>query len=774
MPSTLRPSPNESPSISAMPESALAGVFIPDRICALGAIASNLSWSWSRSAREMFRRIDPTLWTASRENPLTLLRLAAPERLAACTRDPRFLELYDREVERLERERSYDHTWFAQNYPELLACPVAYFCAEFALHTSVPIYSGGLGVLAGDHCKSASDLGVPFVGVGLLYTDGYFDQRIRADGWQEERDDLLAAHDNPLETLLNAEGGRSLAVVPTFGRDVHVGASRLIVGRTTLYLLTTDLAENHPDDRTVTHQLYAGGAELRLRQEWILGVGGVRVLRALGIEPAAWHANEGHAAFMMVERVRELIVSGARPEDAVRQVREAGIFTTHTPVAAGHDVFPADQVAACAGPIWEEMGVTEEELLAIGRDHSRPAGTFDMTATAIRLSARINGVAAKHAVVTRMMSRDFWPDRSPEQVPIGYVTNGVHLATWMSDPVRALLDEKLGDNWEDARDVRDEPAVWDEMLSLDSGTLWAAHEFNKRRLHHALRDTARREWAMRAGDAVAASAAPAAVVPEGGDDADDARRRELESLRVATGGVLLDPRAFTIGFARRFATYKRAALIFRDLDRLRRLVTDPHRPVQIVFSGKAHPADVPGKRVLQAVYDFAKDPALEGRIAFVEDYDLAIAGRLVHGVDLWLNLPRVPLEASGTSGMKAALNGVPQLSTLDGWWPEAYNGLNGWAIPLPPAGLSEEDVDAADAEQVYSLLEREIVPLFYQRDERGIPTAWIARMKQAICVAGQKFTTRRMVQEYVMEYYAPAMRTASGAPLEPPDEPPTA
>jgi len=775
------------PIDTPLTEQQIPGVQLPERIATLAAIATDLSWSWSRGGRAMFARLDPALWEATGENPVALLRRVEPGRLEACARDARFLALYDAEVARLAAlpEPGTGESWFAHAYPGLEGRPAAYFCAEFAVHSSVPIYSGGLGVLAGDHCKSASDLGIPLVGVGLFYSGGYFDQRIRADGWQEDGDETVAPADFPLEPLTNAAGDRSLAVVSMFGRDVHVGAWRMTVGGVPIYLLTTELEENHPDDRPVTRKLYAGGPELRLRQEWILGVGGVRVLRALGVDPGAWHANEGHAAFMMIERLRELMAGGMAGPDAVREVRARGVFTTHTPVAAGHDAFPEEEVARCAGPIWEEMKISREGLLAAGRHPAAPDGRFHMTAAAIRLSGRVNGVAARHGEVSREIWRSLWPDRPVERVPIRAVTNGVHLATWMSDEVKALLDGQFGDDWERQRD--DLP--WERVLALDAGALWAAHEALKRALVAALRERARSRWATGAASSSNGALPPwplpsGATTPAEGVSAQDAAQRRLagraqQALGVAGSGALLDPAALTIGFARRFATYKRADLIFQDLDRLRAIVADARRPVQLVFAGKAHPADTPGKKVLQAVHEFAHEPSLAGRVAFVEDYDMRIAARLVQGVDLWLNLPRVPLEASGTSGMKAALNGIPQLSTLDGWWPEGYNGLNGWAIPVaspvPAAAtpaevaVAERAADAADAAHLYELLERDVVPAFYERDAAGRPAAWIERMKQSILVAGRQFTTRRMLQDYAAGYYAPAMR---GDP--PTDDPPTA
>jgi len=482
------------------------------------------------------------------------------------------------------------------------------------------------------------------------------------------------------------------------------------------------------------NKLYAGGPELRLRQEWILGVGGVRVLRAMGVDPAVWHANEGHAAFMMVERLRELVAAGGSYQEAVREVRAQSVFTTHTPVPAGHDAFTTEQLEACAGPVWEEMGIDRETFFGLGAHPALP-GQFHMTVTAMRLSARVNGVSRRHGQVSRNIWRELWPNRHWEAVPIGHVTNGVHLATWMASPIMALLDEHLGPDWGERIEER---GFWDRVLTLDHAKLWEAHLRQKRALANFVREDARRRFAGQL----------------------------KEAAQVVGAGTLLDPMAFTIGFGRRFATYKRANLIFRDIDRLRRLLVDPWRPVQIIFAGKAHPADNPGKEVLQSVYQFTRDHAFEGRVAFLEDYDMHLAHLLVQGVDLWLNLPRVPLEASGTSGMKAGLNGVPQLSTLDGWWQEGYDGLSGWAIaPVP----ENQDPDAADAADFYRLLEEQIVPLYYSRTAQGTPLGWVEKMRHALRLAGSRFTARRMVREYVQEYYAPAIhREASG------DDPPTA
>jgi starch phosphorylase len=695
--------------------------YLPPRIEGLSVLATNLWWSWQLDARLVFRRIDEPLWHLTKHNPLELLRRVDPARLAACATDPGFLALYDRVLDAFHRAMTSRNTWFQDRYPDLTR-PVAYFCAEFGLHNSVPIYSGGLGILAGDHLKSASDLGVPLVGVGLFYTKGYFDQRLRIDGWQEDSDVRFEIESTPLDRVVGSSGEPFLTVVRTFGRPVHIGAWRMLVGRVPVYLLDTNLEQNDLLDRDLSAKLYAGGPDMRLRQEWILGVGGVRVLRAVGLDPASWHANEGHAAFMLVERLRELVAGGMSFADAVTEVRTRSIFTTHTPVPAGHDRFSREQVLACAEPVWDELGVTQDEFLAIGRQPDDEL--FHMSTTALRLSARVNGVARKHGEVSRDLWQQLWPQLREEDVPIGHVTNGVHLPTWMSSRMLRLLDRHLGEGWTERLD---QPGFWDSVLTLDDSELWHLHLEMKRGLLTYVREEARRRWA----------------------------ERWKEAAHVVGAGTLISPDALVIGFARRFATYKRAALLFGDFDRLHDLLVNPWRPVQIIFAGKAHPEDAPGKEVLQQVYAFTRDPRLQGRVAFIEDYEIHLAHRLVQGVDLWLNLPRVPFEACGTSGMKAGLNAVPQLSTLDGWWAEGYMGQNGWAIPL---AQSVDEADRADAEHLFDLLEQEIVPLYYKRDARGLPVEWLQRMKHALRISGERFTARRMVQEYTDRYYAPASR----------------
>ncbi|MBC8088463.1 MAG: alpha-glucan family phosphorylase [Phycisphaerae bacterium] len=722
-----------TPGHSAPPASSRRITALPPRLEGLQRLAMNLAWSWNREARTLFRDIDEPLWQQLRHNPLLLLQRVDGTRLTELSIDASFLARYDRALLWLEAEKSSQHTWYTRNFPELQGKPIAYFCAEFGIHNSVPIYSGGLGVLAGDHLKTASDLGVPIVAVGILYRNGYFDQHIRADGWQEDSDNRFELSSTPMTPLPGLNGARHLVTVPTFGRDVHIRVWRMEVGRVPVYLLDSDIEENHPDDRPLLSKLYAGGPALRLRQEWLLGVGGVRALRALGITPAAWHANEGHAAFMMVERVRELCLSGLSYADAVKEVRNHSVFTTHTPVPAGHDMFSNEQVVQCTGPVWDDMGIDAKAFVRIGYHPSAGADQYHMTAASIRLARRVNAVSRRHGVVSRTLCQPLWSARPADEVPIGHVTNGVHLATWMANPIMQLLDRTIGTGWGASGDT----SLWEQVLTMDDDALWGAHLKLKHILMRLIREEARRGFTQ----------------------------RTMDASQIVGAGTLLDPHVLTIGFARRFATYKRANLLFRDPERLRRLVTRAGRPVQFIFAGKAHPADNPGKSVLQNVYHYTRDDRFEGRIAFVEDYSMHLAHLLVQGVDVWMNIPRVPLEASGTSGMKAALNGVPQLSTIDGWWEEGFEGNNGWAIPPE----IDDDSGNGTVEALYDLLEKDIVPRYYERSAADIPVAWCTTMKHAIRVAGQHFTARRMVEQYARGYYAPSIL---GEAL--PDDPPLA
>ena len=557
--------------------------FLPGRLQALEGLSLNLMWRWNRRARAFFRNeLDPVLWSALRHNPVALLRQMDPGRLAQLARDPAFLERMDSVAAEMNHALTSEDTWFRNAHGASGDAPVAYFCAEFGLHNSIPIYSGGLGVLAGDHCKAASDLGVPFVGVGLLYSKGYFDQHLNLEGWQEGSEEAFDPRIMPLVRLSGPNGGTALTVLETAGRDVAIGAWRLDVGRSKLILLDTDLPDNHPEDRQLTYQLYGGGQEHRLKQEWVLGVGGVRVLRALGVAPGAWHANEGHAAFMMVERLRELVGDGASLEEGIHAVRARSVFTTHTPVPAGHDMFSPALIDSVCGDYHESLGMDQALLQEHGappRDRPRQL-PYDGRG-AIRLSGHVNGVSQLHRDVTRTLWTCLWPGRDAGHVPIQGVTNGVHLGTWMSHRFMELLDGHLGEDWGDRVD---DDSMWEQVLSLDDKELWGVHLELKKALLDFCREESRTRW----------------------------RDTWKDASHLVGGGTLLGPKPLTLGFARRFATYKRAHLLFMDEERLARLLTDPRRPVQIVFAGKAHPADDVAKRVLQRVWQATRDPRFEG------------------------------------------------------------------------------------------------------------------------------------------------------------------
>ncbi len=703
---------------------------LPERLNRLGELAYNLWWSWHPEARALFRKLDYSLWNRVRHNPVKLLHEIAPEKLAAAAQDPAFRRQVDAVFKRFDEDLADQHTWFATHFPELVNTPMAYFSFEFGLHNSLPVYAGGLGILAGDHCKEASDLGLPLVGVGFMYPQGYFHQRLSPDGWQQAVYEQLNYDDVPVQRATGPDGRACVIRVPLNARDVCIAVWRVQVGRVPLYLMDTNIEDNEPWDRDLSARLYGGDQELRIQQEIVLGIGGVRILRALGIEPAVWHANEGHSAFMMVERIREFVEQGLSFQEATERIRATTIFTTHTPVPAGHDVFPFQLIEEHFSHYWPQLGLSREEFLALGAHHEPWGEGFNMTALALRLSGYRNGVSQLHGEVSRKMWRSVWPDvPDEERVPITSVTNGVHVPTWVAPEMDRLYDKYLGPDWVERHD---DPALWERVLEIPDDELWAVHQQLKRKLMSFIRERARRQWI----------------------------RGEVTPEQVLASGTLLDPEALTIGFARRFATYKRATLIFRDLERLKRILQDPWRPVQIIFAGKAHPADEPGQQLIHQVYALARDHGFGGQIAFVEDYDMHAARYFIQGVDVWLNTPRRPHEASGTSGQKAALNGIPHLSILDGWWAEGYNGANGWAIGGQPEETNSdpEVQDEIDAQALYRLLEEEVVPLYYTRDRDGVPRGWIQVVKEAIRTCAPRFSARRMVKEYTERMYAPAAR----------------
>lgn len=702
---------------------------IPRPVNRLGELAYNLWWSWHDNSRVLFKMLDQTLWKQTTHRPVKMLSDMTPEQIDLATKDPLFRRAYNAVLMHFDRDTQSEDLWFPTQYPALTDRPIAYFSFEFGLHQSLPIYSGGLGILSGDHCKEASDLGLPFIGIGFLYPQGYFRQRIPSHGWQDAAYEPLNPDQVPIHPVLDENGDRLCVQAQLDRQIIHAELWHVQVGRVNLYLMDTDVEQNAPWDRELTHRLYGGDQEMRIKQEIVLGIGGVRALRALGIQPAVWHMNEGHSAFSVLERIRELVDNGLSFEDAAAAVRATTVFTTHTPVPAGHDAFPFHMVEKYFWHYWDGLQLDRESFLALGEHHQEWGSAFNMTVLALRHAAHTNAVSRLHSQVSRRMWQSVWPDVPEHEVPITHITNAVHVPTWMAGSVGRLLAKHLGMDW---LERHDDPALWTRFADLPDVELWEVRQHLKRKLTSFIRERARRRHI-------------------GG---------EMDPEQVLTAGTFLDPEALTIGFARRFATYKRATLLFHDMERLKALLHDRYCPVQIVFAGKAHPADDPGKHLIQQIYTLAKDPALGGRIAFVEDYDIHVAHYLVQGVDVWLNTPRRPHEASGTSGMKAAINGVPNLSVLDGWWAEGYNGFNGWAIGNGDQSDDPDAQDMVDAESLYQLLEEEVVPLYYQRDSDNVPRGWIQVVKEAMRTATSTFCTRRMIKQYTRDLYVPAAREA--------------
>jgi len=700
---------------------------MPERIGRLDELAHNLWWSWQPKARDLFRALDYPLWRASGHNPVKLLRDINADKLQAAAGDPAFIARYDAVLAAFDADMSGVKTWFYTRYLGQMSEPIAYFSAEYAIHNSLPIYAGGLGILSGDICKEVSDLGMPMVAVGFMYPQGYFHQHISPDGWQEEIYQQLNFDEAPVNPVFASGQSRSLAQVDLDGRLVHIGAWLVRLGRVNLYLLDTNIEENAPQDRQLSNRLYTADQEQRIQQEVVLGIGGVRILRKLGINPSMWHANEGHTAFMMPERVREEVGKGTPFDEAFQKVQASTVFTTHTPVPAGHDVFDVQLVDKYFHDYWGSLGISREAFFELGQvDSSRVQG-FNMTALALRMSARSNAVSRLHGRVSRRMWHFLSPDLAEDDVPILNITNGIHVPTWVAPELGSLYQKYLDEDWVDKHD---DAGLWERVLNIPDDELWTVRQILKRKLAGAMRERTR----MRLSE-------------------NDVTPQQLYIM-----GALLDPEVLTIGFMRRFTEYKRPALILYDIQRLKRIVGDQWRPVQIVFAGKSHPADFPSKNLLQQVHAIASDREFQGRIAFVEDYDMHMARYLVHGVDVWLNNPRRLQEACGTSGMKASLNGVLHLSVRDGWWHEGYNGANGWVIGNGSEASDAREEDRADAEALYKLLESEIVPLYYERDRSGVPHGWIRVIKEAIRSIVPVFCARRMLKEYTEQMYLPAAR----------------
>jgi glycogen phosphorylase len=707
---------------------------LPPSLERLRDIAYNLWWSWSPVAQELFVRLDPDLWEAVKGNPIELLATVDQPRLEELAADDAFTSHLDAAWSTFQRYMQREG-WFSKSFPDAAGARIAYFSMEYGLHECLPIYSGGLGVLAGDHLKTASDLGLPLVGVGLAYAEGYFRQVLDGDGWQNEKYPINDWHRMPVLPVLDGTGKRLVIRVQYPHGIVLAQLWKVQVGRVPLYLLDANLQENAPADRSITGPLYGGDQEFRVRQEIMLGIGGTHALEAVGFSPTVCHMNEGHSAFLAVERIGRVMREKHVPFAVAAEANSAGnIFTTHTPVPAGNDAFDPALVRKYLEPYRSALGIDDAQLLALGRvDPRDQAASFSMPVLAMRTADHYNGVSELHGEVSRRMWQGLWPDLPEHEIPITFVTNGVHTPSWVAAELGALYTRYLSPRW---AEQLDDEELWNRAYEIPDAELWQVHEHRRHRLvQHA------RRWLRATAERRAAG------------------REDIEAADEA-----LDPHALTIGFARRFATYKRAALLFTDLARVKRLLGDVQRPVQLVFAGKAHPQDRGGKELIRSILHASRDAGLRGRVVFVEDYDMRIARALVSGVDVWLNTPRRPHEASGTSGMKAAANGALSVSVLDGWFAEAWRdhgGDIGWAV-----GRGEEypdgTGDAREAELLYDLLEREVVPLFYSREGMGhMPRAWIRRMKNTIAKLVPEYNTARMVRDYAGRFYVPAIKLAT-------------
>ena len=698
---------------------------LPTELEPLREMVFNLWWTWEPAARSLFRHLDPTLWQRTNHNPVRMLQLCKQARLVELAEDDDFLREMNRVYAQFQAYMARKDTFGNTRKNEL----VAYFSAEFGFHESIPNYSGGLGILSGDHCKAASDLGINFVAITLLYRHGYFKQQINKEGWQESVSLNQNFHHLPMKEM-QVDGKPLVISVHILDRDVHAKVWQMVIGRITLYLLDTDIMENRPEDRVITAQLYGGDLEMRIKQEIVLGVGGVHALHAMGLKPAVYHMNEGHSAFLSLELMRRGVQEkGLDFKSSLQLVAAANVFTTHTPVPAGNDAFPRDLMQKYFGDYPAKVSISFDDFFSYGQTTVNKVDAFSMTILALRTSRHANGVSKLHGEVSQGLWQDVWAGVPKDEVPIGSITNGIHTKTWLAPEFDALYKKYLPEWQENLTD----PDYWRGVIDIPDEELWNTHQSLKRRLVEFVRKRVRAQ-----------------------------RERVGESPeRIRSVNRLLDPEILTIGFARRFATYKRGNLLFSDMDRLKRILTHSERPVQFVFAGKAHPKDEGGKRIIQEVYRWSRDEGLEGRLVFVEDYDTYIGRRLTQGVDLWLNNPLRPLEASGTSGMKLPPNGGLNLSVLDGWWCESFNGKNGWAIGAEILDGSVEFQNEVDTASLFHILETQVIPLYYAKPDGRLPLAWLQLMRESIRSVTPVFNTQRMVQEYSEQMYEPAAAAAA-------------
>ncbi len=701
---------------------------LPKPIEKLGEISENLWWSWNTEFLKIFKEIDIDLWEKCNKNPVKFLRQVDQEKLEKASNDPEILKNYRINVDNFESYMKSRTTWFSKQYPENKDDVIAYFSAEYGLDETLPIYSGGLGILSGDHLKSASDLGIPIVAIGLLYKNGYFNQKINKNGEQVSEYYNIEMDNLPIKPLKDENGEDVIVYIKLQKDKLYIKVWKICVGRVNLYLLDTDIPENKEEYRGITLKLYGGDQEMRIRQEMVLGIGGVKVLQELEITPKVYHMNEGHSSFLVLEAIKQTIKQKQVSFEIAKDIVTAKtVFTTHTPVPAGNDIFPIELVEKYFDGYWKDLGITKEQFLELGmkpRDESK--NSFNMGILALKIAGKKNGVSRLHESVSRELFSDVWPEIAPQESPITYVTNGVHTCSWLAPNLKELYNQYLEPYWQE-RIYSDE--TWKRIDKIPDEELWEAHKQRKIKLLKLVRDNV------------------TARLKNNGV--------HYEKIREIVSG--LNPDALTIGFARRFATYKRAALIFKDLERITQILNDTNRPVQIIFAGKAHPADKEGQDLIKYIHEISLMPQFKGKIFLLENYNINVARHLVSGVDVWLNNPRRPMEASGTSGEKASVNGVVNFSILDGWWAEGYNTKNGWAIGTNEEYYSYEEQDLADSESIYKTLEDKIIPTYYNKNEKGLSETWIRLMKNSIMSTGGKYSTARMVVDYTEKLYMPLL-----------------
>ena len=700
---------------------------LPKRIGKLSVIANNLWWSWNTEFLRLFQRIDGDLWENSNKNPIKFLKHVSQERLEDVAKDVTFLKEYDKIVEDFEGYMNSKNTWFNKTYPEEKGDLIAYFSAEYGLDQTIPIYSGGLGILSGDHLKSASDLGIPLVAVGLLYKNGYFNQKIDGNGNQETEYNDIDLYDLPINPVKDENGDDLIIFVKFPKRRLYLKVWSINVGRVKLYLLDSDIEKNNPEDRDVTLRLYGGDQEMRIRQEIVLGQAGVELLtKYLKLNPTVYHMNEGHSAFLTLELMKNIIKEKEVSFEVAKDITSSKtIFTTHTPVPAGNDIFPLDLVEKYFKDFWPRLGLDREGFLRLGMKPGKELDNgFNMGILALKIAGKKNGVSKLHGAVSRELFGDVWPNIAANEAPIGYVTNGIHTCSWLAPRMKELFNKYLIPYWQDNMH---KDQVWEKIRNVPDDKLWQIHNDRKMKLLRLVKDNTY-ERLRRSG-------------------------YSYDEINEITSK--LNPNALTIGFARRFATYKRATLIFKDLERITQIINNSERPVQIIFAGKAHPADKEGQDLIRYIHQVSMMPQFKGKIFLLENYNIAMSRYLVSGVDVWLNNPRRPMEASGTSGQKASVNGVINFSVLDGWWAEGYTQTNGWTIGSNQEYESYEAQDQADSQSLYKTLEEKIIPTFYDRDKNGMPTKWIQIMKNSIITTGGKYSTSRMLVDYTKDYYMP-------------------